>query len=207
MFRRDPHFHAMGLNAQGSRPPFWERESTTGYQMDKNMSPLEQNFSIAQLGVTKGSAEAPSREGTSSSGIPKKPYDTPKEAGREGANSTWSEAKGDRQHEWTGPIGQLNGSKQGGYIYGPAERGMGMIPYGKAHAGDQGSYIDRLPDRLPRGSHLVGYYTVHILNVPSPLKSIDAPRFQEYWGFNPTIVMKSPGRNQNWERPTFSYYP
>lgn len=161
------------------------------------------NLSVAQVGSNKPM----SLEGTNSKiAIPKTQYDTPKKAGIAGADAEYSGVKREPNHEIIGPIGQVDGAKKVAYFPGPAERGIGIIRTGK-YAGDQGSRIDHLTELLPQGSHLVGYYTVHIYYDASRLKNPDAPRFQAYWGVKPFIVMKSPGYGQNWDAPKYSFYP
>ena len=163
----------------------------------------KQGLSMGQTKEQKG----PSLEGTNRNmAIPSKLYDTAKAAGKPGSDAEYAVAKkDDRTHERTGPIGQVDGANNGGYFRGPAEVGPGVWKKGK-HAGDQVSYIDDLTQRLPPGSHLVGYYTVHIFYDENRLKTIDAPIFRDYWKVDPVITVKSPGFYQNWDQPkTFSY--
>ncbi len=152
-------------------------------------------------------AARPNREGTNRKlRIPDKLYGTAIQAAYKGADDAYDDVKSEPNHEMIGPIGQVDAARVGQYFPGPATRGIGVIKYGNPHAGDQGSDIKHLNDMLPRGSHLVGYYTVHIFYDSARLKNVDAPIFKSYWQFDPIIGMKSPGYNQDWNRPKYSSY-
>jgi RHS repeat-associated protein len=138
--------------------------------------------------------------------IPNATYRTGIEAARAGVDTAYELAKKTKDREMIGPIGQVNGFNAGHFFPGPFYAGIGKILTGK-YAGDQGSRIDLLAANLPRGSHLVGYYTVHIHYDPSRIQHVDAPRFQNYWGMAARILMKSPGYNGNWEQPRYYSFP
>ncbi len=149
----------------------------------------------------------PAIQGTNGNlSIPNATYRTGIEAARAGVDPAYELAKKTRDREMIGPIGQVNGFNAGHFFPGPFYAGIGKILAGK-YAGDQGSRIDLLAANLPRGSHLVGYYTVHIHYDPSRIQHIDALRFQNYWGIAARILMKSPGYNGNWDQPRYYSFP
>lgn len=110
-------------------------------------------------------------------------------------------ASGIYRREWTGPIGR----DRHGYTKGSVYHGEGVITGGPAN-GMQGTDIRLLPQHLPPGSALVGYGGSHLFYDRSLLQD-DAAKFEGYFGFEPVIVIESPGFNQNFERPMYSCYP
>ena len=168
-----------------------------------NLSMATQNLSFAQADSAR------SLEGTNSK-LAIHAEDTGFSAAKGLMDKGYDVAKQTKDREMMGPMGQVDGSTSGRFVAGPYGPGIGKIPPGKPHAGDQGSYIDNLTANLPVGTHLVGYYTVHIHYDPSVLKHTDAPIFKQTWGIQPKIWMISPGRGGlggNWERPEYSAYP
>jgi hypothetical protein len=152
----------------------------------------------------------PSIAGTNSKlGIPSRTYGTGFSATKTELDRAYDEAKDTKNHEMIIPIGQLDGVDKGGLFAEQAVAGPGVIKTGP-RAGDQGSYIDDLPAQLPKGTHLVGYGTVHIHHDPSRLKDIDGPTFERHFGIPARIWMKYPGRGGlagNWEKPDYFSYP
>jgi hypothetical protein len=57
-----------------------------------------------------------------------------------------------------------------------------------------------------QGRTLVGYGTSHLYYDKSLLQ-YDAAQFLDLYAFEPVIVVKSPGYNQNFERPVYFTYP
>jgi RHS repeat-associated protein len=167
-------------------------------------------LSKAMGGLTMGRVAASggrSLEGTNPGlGIPKEVYGTGSEAAKAGVDPAYDVAERTRDREMIGPVGQINGFNSGHLFSGPFDPGIGKILKGP-YAGDQGSYIDRLTANLPKGSHLVGYYTVHPHFDPSRVQHIDAPIFERHWGIPAHILMKAPGYNDNWDKPMYYSYP
>jgi hypothetical protein len=186
----------------------WARTTTNllGSTIEAGMAGY--NAWSARGGLTMGlNTKAVSIEGTNPNlAIPNTLYDTGSQAAKAGVDPAYDIANETRDREMTGPVGQVNGFSSGHFFPGPFERGMGKILKG-SHAGDQGSYIDRLTQSLPQGSHLAGYYTVHIHYDPVRIQHTDSPIFQGYWGIPAHILMKSPGYNGNWEKPMYYSYP
>jgi len=191
-------------------PDPWGHEfehTTLANAMNQRAAEMMQKLAQQDATMAQQAQKAPSLEGTNAGlRIPKVQYDTISKAGKAGVDPAYDTAKITRDREMTGPIGQVDATKSGHYFPGPVEPGMGVIKKGP-DAGKQGSYIDRLTGDLPQGSHLVGYYTVHIHYDPERMQKVDAPRFSNYWGISARIIMKSPGFSGNWDRPLYSSYP
>ena len=186
--RTDP----MGLVASGP----WERLHASAF-----------NSQLLEGPGTPGAAVAISMALISAHGansgirIPQEQYATFSKAGEAANEKVYPQAKREEfARELNHPIAQVNGARSGHYIYGELVPGFGLIPAGKAHAGDQGSALGDLSAHIPLGTHLVGYATVHRHYDPGKVKRVDVPAFEKGYGIPARIQLLGP-YNFNVDKP------
>ncbi len=182
----------MGLVASGP----WERLHASAF-----------NSQLLEGPGTPGAAVAISMALISAHGansgirIPQEQYATFSKAGEAANEKVYPQAKREEfARELNHPIAQVNGARSGHYIYGELVPGFGLIPAGKAHAGDQGSALGDLSAHIPLGTHLVGYATVHRHYDPGKVKRVDVPAFEKGYGIPARIQLLGP-YNFNVDKP------
>jgi RHS repeat-associated protein len=138
--------------------------------------------------------------------IPTKRYDTPWRAGLEAVgDGQYDSAKSEHfQREFNFPLAQVNGVAEGEYFHGGLLAGVGVSGPGQKYSGWQVSYIERLADYIPIGSHLVGYATIHPHFDPGTVSKVDLPNFERGFHIPAHILLKAPF-NFNSDTPRTQY--